>query len=77
MKRGIAWLDMGSFNDLVSASNFIQSYEERQNLMIGSPEEIAWRMRYISTNQLIKLASEYKNNYGYYLEKITKDKTNE
>ena len=45
--------------------------------MIGSPEEIAWRMRYISTNQLIKLASEYKNNYGYYLEKITKDKTNE
>ena len=77
MKRGIAWLDMGSFNDLVSASNFIQSYEERQNLMIGSPEEIAWRMGYISTNKLTKLASEYKNNYGTYLEKITKDKINE
>ena len=68
---------MGSFNDLVSASNFIQSYEERQNLMIGSPVEIAWRMGYIGTNKLMKLAFEYKNNYGTYLEKITRESINE
>ena len=77
MKRGIAWLDMGSFADLVSASNFIQSYEERQNLMIGSPEEIAWRMGYISTSELIKLALIHKNDYGSYLLKITKEMNNE
>ena len=76
MKRGIAWLDMGSFNDLISASNFIQSYEERQNLMIGSPEEIAWRLGYIGSNKLIKLASGYKNNYGAYLKKITRENIN-
>ena len=45
--------------------------------MIGSPEEIAWRMGYIGTNKLIKLASEYKNNYGTYLEKITRESINE
>ncbi len=77
MKRGIAWLDMGSFNDLVSASNFIQSYEERQNLMIGSPEEVAWRMGYISTTKLMKLTTKYKNKYGTYLEKITRDNMND
>ena len=67
---------MGSFNDLISASNFIQSYEERQNLMIGSPEEIAWRLGYIGSNKLIKLASGYKNNYGAYLKKITRENIN-
>ena len=74
IKRGVAWLDMGSFNDLVSASNFIQSYEERQNLMIGSPEEIAWRMGNINKKKIIKLSKKYNNEYGKYLLKIANEK---
>lgn len=74
MKRGVAWLDMGSFNDLVSASSFIQSYEERQNLMIGSPEEIAWRTGNINKKKIVKLSKKYNNEYGKYLLKIVNEK---
>lgn len=72
LRRGISWLDMGNFNDLLSCANFIKSIEDRQNLMIGSPEEVAWRNKWITKKQLIKISKEYKNYYGEYLSKIIK-----
>ena len=66
--RGISWLDMGSFDDLNNCSNFIRAIEKRQNLMIGSPEEIAWRNKWISSKKLKNLS---KNDYGKYLENIS------
>jgi len=68
--RGISWLDMGSFDDLNNCSNFIRTTEKRQNFMIGSPEEIAWENKWISTKQLKKIAGKYKNNYGKYLNNL-------
>jgi len=66
--RGIAWLDAGTHESLLQASNFVQTVEERQGLMISCPEEIAYRMGFIDKKQMIKLANELKNNpYGEYL----------
>lgn len=73
MGRGFAWLDTGTHASLLSAANFIQVVEERQNLMIACPEEIAYRMEYISDEQLEKLAySLNKSRYGQYLMDILK-----
>ena len=69
--RGFAWLDAGTHESLLQASNFVQTVEDRQGLMISCPEEIAYRMGFISRNQLKDLASEIKNNqYGEYLSKL-------
>lgn len=66
--RGIAWLDTGTHQSLLDAANFIHVLEQRQGLKIGSPEEIAWRMKFIDNQQLIKLAqSQAKSGYGKYL----------
>jgi glucose-1-phosphate thymidylyltransferase len=66
--RGIAWLDAGTHESLLQASNFVQTVEERQGLMIACPEEIAYQMGFIDRNQLQILASRMKNNsYGDYL----------
>tara|TARA_B110000008_G_scaffold277870_1_gene320222 strand:- start:636 stop:1490 length:855 start_codon:yes stop_codon:yes gene_type:complete len=65
--RGISWLDMGSFDDLNDCSNFIRAIEKRQNFVIGSPEEVAWRNNFISMKKLKKVANKYKNEYGKYL----------
>jgi glucose-1-phosphate thymidylyltransferase len=66
--RGTAWLDAGTHESLLQASNFIQIVEERQGIMIACPEEIAYRNGFIDNNQLIKLAETYKQNgYGKYL----------
>ena len=65
--RGIAWLDTGTFEALLQASNFVQSIEERQGLMMACVEEVAYRMRYISADQLRKLADRLKTGYGQYL----------
>ena len=66
--RGIAWLDTGTHESLMQATNFIETIESRQGLKICCPEEIAYRKKWIDSNQLRSLAEPLiKNNYGQYL----------
>lgn len=67
MGRGYAWLDTGTYDSLIDAGMFIKTIEDRQGLKIGCIEEIAYRMHYISRNQLIALADDFKTEYGAYL----------
>lgn len=66
--RGYAWLDTGTHESLLAAANFMQVVEQRQGLKISCPEEIAYRMGYINSEQLARLAEPLvKNGYGHYL----------
>ncbi|HDL48484.1 MAG TPA: glucose-1-phosphate thymidylyltransferase [Actinobacteria bacterium] len=66
--RGTAWIDAGTHASLLQAANFIAAVEERQGLQVASPEEIAWRMGYIDSEQLQRLAESLsKSSYGQYL----------
>ncbi len=66
--RGFAWLDTGTHESLLDASNFIATVQNRQGMMVSCPEEIAWRMSFITDDQLRKLAEPLKKNgYGQYL----------
>ncbi len=72
--RGVAWLDAGTHESLLQAANFVQAVEDRQGLMISSPEEIAYRRGFISREQLHALASQMGNNgYSNYLLNLVKE----
>ena len=74
MGRGYAWLDTGTHESLIEASNFIQTIEHRQGLKVCCPEEIAYRRGYINAAQLQKLAAPLaKNGYGQYLQSLLKE----
>ncbi len=75
--RGVAWLDAGTHESLLQASSFIQAVEERQGIMISSPDEIAFRMGFINQTQLAFLADMYQgNDYGQYLKELVREKKN-
>lgn len=75
MGRGYAWLDTGTHQSLIDAGNFIQTLEERQGLKVACPEEIAYRKRFITADDVKKLAKPLsKNSYGQYLLKMVKNK---
>jgi glucose-1-phosphate thymidylyltransferase len=74
MGRGYAWLDTGTHDSLLEASQFIATIEKRQGLKVSCPEEIAYRRGWISANQLEKLAAPLsKNGYGEYLQRVLKE----
>jgi glucose-1-phosphate thymidylyltransferase len=75
MGRGMAWLDTGTHQAMLEAALFIQTIETRQGLMVACPEEIAFRYKYITAQQLEETASGMKGNaYGAYLQQLLREK---
>jgi len=71
--RGMAWLDTGTYDGLLEASNFIETIQKRQGMYISCIEEISYNNGWISNNELLKLASDYKTEYGTYLKYIAEN----
>ena len=72
--RGMAWLDTGTYDGLLEASNFIATIQKRQGMYVSCIEEIAYRNGWISKEEILALAKTYKTEYGRYLEYITEIK---
>lgn len=71
MGNGYAWLDTGTHSSLLDASNFVRTLIERQGLQVGSPDEVAYKLKWITKDQLAKNAKFFgKNKYGHYLENL-------
>ena len=71
MGRGYAWLDTGTHSSLLDASNFVRTLTNRQGLQVGSPDEIAYKLKWISKEQLLERVKTFgKNSYGQYLNKL-------
>jgi glucose-1-phosphate thymidylyltransferase len=76
LPRGVAWLDTGTHESLMQASNYIQAIEERQGLMVACLEEIAFRMGYITADDVMRLASAMKTSaYGQYLMRMVEQES--
>ena len=71
--RGMAWLDTGTYDGLLEASNFIATIQKRQGLYVSCIEEIAYRNDWLSKEKLLELAKGYKTDYGRYLEYIAEN----
>ncbi len=72
--RGMAWLDTGTQEALLQASNFIQAIEQRQGLKVACPEEVAYKMGFISKQDLLRIAAQLnRSDYGQYLERLIEE----
>ncbi len=73
LPRGTAWLDTGTFDSLAEAAEFVRTMQKRTGLLVGSPEEVAWRNGYIDTEALLKQAEALgKSGYGFYLAELVR-----
>lgn len=73
LPRGTAWLDTGTFSDLNDASTFVRTIENRQGLKVGAPEEVAWRMGFLTDDELrIRAEKLLKSGYGAYMLELLK-----
>jgi len=73
LDRGMAWLDTGTYDDLLEAANFIETVQKRQGMYISCIEETAYTNGWISRESLLRLAAEYKTEYGNYLRYIAEN----
>ena len=71
--RGFAWLDTGTTESLIQAANYVETIESHQGLKIACPEEIAYRMGFITSEQVERLADKIPNDYGNYLREVIRD----
>ena len=74
--RGMAWLDTGTQEALLQASNFIQAIEQRQGLKVACPEEVAYKMGFITADDVLRLARGMgRTEYGVYLERMIEEES--